>query len=951
MLGTSASVLFADISGFTPLSEALGRRGQAGTEELTAILNERFEAMIEQVHAFGGVVWKFGGDALTVLFPYEARSRRASTRRSVRCALEIARAFRDGEVETSGGRFALPARIGLAAGELGWTVVGDEGIRLEHVVAGDPIQLAARAQRRAAPGEVVLHESVSEWSGTIDRRWRRGSWFCVTGLRPAPATRRRQRLSPALLDDRLRRFLHPSVAARLELGPAGFVNEHRTVTVLFVGFGLGTGGPLDSVSGARLQSYLASVVDVLARYDAFLRQVEIGEKGSLFIACVGAPVKHEDDERRALACALDLLALAPRRSRIGVTTGRVYCGQVGSEARWEYAVIGDTVNLASRLQQAARAGEILVDGATRRAARGFRWSDVERLEVKGKSRPVPVRRLRGRAESARPPARARMPRLAGRERELSRARVLLELSRGGRGRVLCLTGEPGVGKSRLATELLRLAAAAGCLCLEGAARPYEASSYLAWRLPVYGLLGLDPSRPPRTLERALVPSLDSLAPRLAGLAPVLGPILNASLADTPTTATLDPQLRSEAARSLVLELLRACATAAPVCLLLDDCQWLDAPSAALLEHVGRSIARLPVLVVVVARPGTELLASLARLPYAEAIELGELDPQAAVEVVQAERQRLVGGADLPEVALERVVARAGGNPLFLQELVSFLARGGGSGTKEEAMPESVQSLVVARIDRLGEAEKLTLKVASVVGPDFSADWVAGGAPELGGSAAVAERLATLEAADFVVGGATPPGVARSLDYRFRHVLVQQAAYETLALATRGQVHGRIAEHVEAVAGDDADRYLDALAFHYGRSPNAAKQRLYFRRAGEAAQEAYDNDSAVGYFRRLLPLVEGTTRCEALVALGDVWQLTGRWNDAESVYREAFRKARRVRSEQHVADARAAIGQLLAFKTTTDEALDWLQSARESYERIGDEQGLGRVLEHLAITLL
>jgi class 3 adenylate cyclase/tetratricopeptide (TPR) repeat protein len=951
VFGTSGSVLFADISGFTALSEALGRRGSAGTEELTAILNERFAAMIEQAHALGGVVWKFGGDALTVLFPYDARSRRASTRRSLRCALEIARASRDGVVETAGGRFALPARIGLAAGRLGWTVVGDEEIRLEHVVAGDPIQLAARAQRSAAPGEVVLHESASEWCGTIDRRWRRGSWSCVTGLRPAPATRRRPRPSRALPGERLRRFLHPSIAARLELGPAGFVNEHRTVTVLFVGFGLGARGPLESAAGERLQSYLASVVDVLARYDAFLRQVEIGEKGSLFIACVGAPVKHDDDERRALACALDLLALAPRRSRIGVTTGRVYCGQVGSEARWEYAVIGDTVNLASRLQQAAAGGEILVDGATRRAARGFRWSGVERLDVKGKSRPVPVRRLRGRAERSGVPARARLPRLAGRRRELARGGELLDRSRGGRGRLVCLTGEPGVGKSRLATELLRLAAEAGFLCLDGAARPYEASSYLAWRRPVYGLLGLEPSRPPRTLPRAVVPGLESLAPRLTGLAPVLGPILNVSLADTETTATLDPELRSEAARSLVLELLRARASAAPVCLLLDDCQWLDAPSAALLEHVARSIARLPVLVVVVARPGTELLASLARLPHAEAIELGELDPQAAAEVAQAERQRLVGGVDLPEEALERIVARAGGNPLLLQELIAFLARGGGLGAKEEAMPDSVQSLVLARIDRLGEAEKLTLKVASVVGPDFSADWVAGGAPELGGSAAVGERLATLAADDFVVAGATPPGVARSLDYRFRHVLVQQAAYETLTLATRGEVHGRIAEHVEAAAGDDADRFLDAIAFHYGRSRNEDKQRLYFRRAGEAAQTAYDNDSAVGYFRRLLPLVEGTDRCETLLALGDVWQLTGRWNDAESVYREAFRRARRVRSEQHVADARAAIGELLSFTTTTGEALGWLGSAKESYERIGDERGLGRVLEHLAITLL
>jgi class 3 adenylate cyclase/predicted ATPase len=939
VVGGSASVLFADISGFTPLSEALGRRGPAGTEELTTILNGRFETMIELAEAFGGDVWKFGGDALTVLFPYEPRTRRPVTRRSVRCALEITRAFRDGDVATSAGRFSLPVRIGLAAGRVGWTVVGDEAIRLEHVVAGEPIQLAAQAQRRAAPGEVVAHGSATEWCGTIDGR-RRGNWCHVKQLQPTPPALRASRLpSPAPPGGLLRRFLHPSVAARLELGPAGFVNEHRTVTVLFVGF----------PAGDRLQPYLASVVDVLARYDAFLRQIEIGEKGSLFIACLGAPVKHEDDERRALACALDLLALAPRRTRIGVTTGRVFCGQVGCAARWEYALIGDTVNLASRLQQAAGPGEILVDGATRRAARGFRWSGVERLAVKGKSRTVPVRRVRGRG--AQRTGRADAPPLVGRDRELSRARALIELADGGRGRVLCVTGEPGVGKSRLAAAVRGLASGAGFQCLEGAARPYEAASYLAWRRPVHGLLELDPSSSSRSLARLLPSRLGDVAPGLAGLAPVLGPVLNLSLADTAATATLDPQLRSEAARSVVVDVLRARAASTPVCMLLDDCQWLDVPSAELLEHVARSIARLRVLVVVLVRPGSDVIEPLSRVPHAEVLELGELDPAAAVELAQGERARTRGDDEVSEDALRRVVDRAGGNPLFIQELVSFLARGGGGRRLGSALPESVESLVVARIDRLGEAEKLTLKVASVVGADFSADWVAGGAPELGGSGAVAEQLEALEAADLVVGGATPPGIARELDYRFRHVLVQEAAYGTLALATREQVHGRIADHVEEAAGADADRFLDVLAFHYGRSRNHDKQRVYFRRAGEAAQAAYDNVAAVGYFRRLLPLVEGTDRCETLVALGDVWQLTGRWDDAESAYREAFRRARRARSEGHVADARSALGQLLSFTTTTDEALEWLAAARESYERIGDVKGTARVLEHLAVTLL
>ena len=494
-----AVVLFIDVASFTPMSEALTSSGAYGTEELTRLLNGWFDTMVGLVSRHGGTVAEFAGDALTAVFRSDHRNRPATERRAVRCALSMqAEMARFRTVVTRAGSFELAMKAGLAAGPLLSTIMGDPDLRLASVLAGPALDRAARAERHALPGEVVVDHQLVRGGLDAEVRERRGRWSVVGGVRgevpPAPAV-----LHDALDEATARRlapFLHPAIAERLRSGRHDFVNEHRKVTVAFVGAPELTID--DPRSVAELQRFVAAAVRVIDRYGGHLRQVATGDKGALLVVCFGAPVSHEDDEERAVRCCLELLQLPGWSLRAGVTTGSVYCGEVGSNSRREYSVIGDSVNLASRLLQAARPGQLLIDRPTHERVREATVHDtLAPIRVKGKRGPVDVWAVHAvRDPRGAPPGPATAAPLLGRDGELARIHALAERARAGEGQVVRLTGEAGIGKSRLAADVVRMAEELGFASSAGVCRSHgTTTSYLVWRSIWSDLLELDTSRP------------------------------------------------------------------------------------------------------------------------------------------------------------------------------------------------------------------------------------------------------------------------------------------------------------------------------------------------------------------------------------------------------------------------------------------------------------------------
>ena len=975
-----AVALFVDISGFTAMSEALSKTGRDGSEEMTTALNGYFAPMIDLIQSYGGIVAKFGGDALTVLFPYNSASRQNAARRAAQCALDMQAAMpRYAAIPTHAGTFRLAMKAGLACGPVFCVTVGDSSLRLEYVVAGRVLDRCAEAQHFAEPGDVIIHNelialmSEAELTPTRDDRFSR-----LSGLsHPEPKTPLPPLAAAAPESSRqFTAYLHPVIAQRLEMGEAQFVNEHRIVTVLFVGFGEYDYDD-DPLAGIKLERYFAQVVQIINRYDGALNKIDMGDKGSKFIVLFGAPVAHEDDAERALRCALDLMAIADDAPalRIGITTASVYCGLVGGEARREYAVMGDGVNLAARLMQKAQAGQMLVDESTRHATPRhtltFKWAPLGPITIKGKAEPVETYELDGLGGGAAP----RLPEpqyalpMVGRQAELEVAQSKLAMALANRGQIIGITAEAGMGKSRLAAEIIRLASEYGMYGYGGACLSYGTkSNYLVWRDILRGLFGLDSSWSPEQqihhLEQELA-AVDRLAqatplqPRL----PLLSVALNLPIPDNDLTRPLDAKTRKSLLETLIVEYVRYHTTLAPMLLVIEDAHWIDPLSQDLLEAVGRHIQNLPALLLILYRPpemddsgGAIVSSRLSRvisLPHAAELRLAEFTPPEAEYLIALKLSQLFGPqANVPPTLLKQITKRAQGNPFYIDELINLIHDHNIDPEDTEALknlelPDSLHSLILSRLDQLDERAKTTIKVASVMGRLFKADWLWRVYPELGTPEEVRSHLTRLSRLDLTPLDKPDP----ELEYLFKHIVTRDVAYESLAVATRTMLHeqvGRFLEHLYtgSFGVQEVVAHLDLLAYHYGLSKNVDKQREYFRKAGEAAQAAYANEAAIHHFRQLLPLLNDDEKIPILLKLGQVLELVGEWDEAEGACRQALELSTKSDDLKSQTLSQQALGNLLERQGDHDAALEWLKQSRAGFTQLGDSAGVSDVLEDI-----
>jgi class 3 adenylate cyclase/tetratricopeptide (TPR) repeat protein len=925
-----AVVLFADVAGFTAMSEALCASGRRGTEELNRRLNVYFGQLIERVVGYGGSVVRFAGDAVLAVFPGDC------ARPAVQCALDM-------QGVPSGSELTM--KVGLAAGAVSGMVLGDPDLRLEYVIMGDAVDLAVAAEHVGAPGEVLVDQDLLDACQGIETGDRRGRVHLVTRLDPpvvAPPAPPQEPV-PDAVTARLAPFLHRPIAARLLAGRRGLVNEHRNVSVGFVAAPAWTTG--------RFQRYAAEAVRVIHRHGGHLLQVDTSDKGNLLVVCFGAPIGHEDDQERAVRCCLDLLGLAGAPLRAGLTTASAYCGEVGSGLRREYLVMGDSVNLAARLMQAAAPGQLLVDRRTHdRVAESLVAQALPPVSVKGKAAPVPVWAVRAVAERGNRVERTG-EQLVGRGPELDRLRALVGRAATGQGRLVAITGEAGAGKSRLAAEAVRIATEAGFVPYPGAANARElGTSYLGWRPIWRRLLGVADDQPAAVQQIQLREQIATLDGGSTQRAPLIAPVVNIPMPDTELTAGLDPSTRSDALRVLLADVLRGRVAAGPAVIVFEDCHWMDPASAGLLGFLAGVLADLPILLIVTARPeGTAALEPLTGLGHYSELALRELSAADAERLVAGRLRRRYGDdAALSAELLGALVARGAGNPFYLEELVSLVHdRGLDPGDPEAVaaieLPDTLRSLLIARLDRLDEGEQAAIKVASVIGQAFPASWVWGAYPELGGPDVVRAHLDRLDRLDLTPLLRTEP----EPEYAFRHVLTQEAAYDTLTFAMRAQLHESVGEFIERTYGSDLVPHVEALASHYGRTGNTAKQRIWFRAAGDAARSAFANEAAIGHYQRLLALLPAEQRGEVLVQLGTVWHLTGQWTDAQGAYREAIRLAEAAGDLAIVAQSQRDLGVLCTYRRAYVDAVGWLTKAGAEFERLEDLPGVASTLDRLS----
>jgi adenylate cyclase len=672
-------------------------------------------------------------------------------------------------------------------------------------------------------------------------------------------------------------------------------SDRRPVTVLFadlVGFTALSEG-LDAEDVRAIQADLFREMSAsIERYEGFVEKFV----GDAVMAVFGAPIAHEDDPERGLRAALMMrervAALNLRWERrlgrplalhIGVNTGPVVAGRIGATADAAYAVTGDTVNTASRLQSAAPSGEILIGDATYQLTHhAFAFAPREEIPLKGKSEPVGVHRVLGPLGA---PRSARgleglglAAALVGRERELRRMDAAFDDMQAGRAQVLSLIGEPGAGKSRLQREFFARLEAAGRL--EGTTIRRAACSALgeqtygavaALLRDAYGVAHDDSVEIARSKLTAGLETLGVDAQDRAAMVAALARVFGLEHDDARIRHLEPEQLKRQIFLATYALVERRLATGALV-LVVEDLHWADAASIELLGVVADRLADRRLLLLLMYRPTLEPDAlGTSRAPHT-AIEVLPLSRSHSEDLLAA----WFGNSThlFPEHLRLQILERAGGNPLYLEEVVRALVAAGvlvreglewrcTAAAATAQVPATLHGLLLARLDRLDAVERRVIQEAAVIGPRFEVSLLKAASAE---PVAVDAALDALAGADLVTPGP---------DHQFRHGLLQEIVYQNILVARRTELHTRVATALEAQGGADGPDSLErlvALGHHWALGADKRRGARYLMSAGDWARGMYANADAILHYQRVLDALDD---CDAPAAEIEAEQLVAR----------------------------------------------------------------------------
>jgi predicted ATPase len=641
---------------------------------------------------------------------------------------------------------------------------------------------------------------------------------------------------------------------------------------------------------------------------------------------------------QAIEKDLNLLAITPR---IGVSTGVVYAGLIGSSERREYTVMGPVVNLAARLMSAAADGELLLSNAIRRKVSPFfEIADRGEITMKGKAEPVPVYSIVGRRAQPEPirGIRGLHSPLVGRDTERQRVRILAENAQSGRGSILSIIGEAGLGKSCLINELRSEVAMAGWLCLESHCLSYRQNvSYSAFTEIMHGALGIVASDGEIEAWAKLRRRVDELLlPEIAeDVLPYLAHFLSLPLSDTQAervTYLEGAALQRQVIRAVAV-LLEQLARQQPLLLILDDLHLADSASLSLLERVLVSAERVPILICLLYRPeqtqGIWTFRQAAARNYPQHYTEIFLQP---LDVQHGEDQQLVcnllGLESLPPALAQRI-GWAEGNPFYIEEIIRTLIDGGTivrvdqrwqlAGEIEwEAVPDTLQGIIMARIDRLMGAARRTLQLASVVGRTFSYLTLNSLAHAAGLAAQLDINLAALQRAELIREQKRTP----ELEYGFAQAMLHDVAYESLPIRDRRVYHRLVGRQIEeGHSEDEREEVYEVLAHHYSLSDDRAAALSYLIKAGDKTRLAYANKEAIHFYRQAKALAEqfGTPCDKAATAegLGKVMYHTGEYDEALAQFARALQYSQEA---TQVADLHWRMGMVYEKRGGYGEAL-------------------------------
>ncbi|MGH2671539.1 MAG: adenylate/guanylate cyclase domain-containing protein, partial [Actinomycetota bacterium] len=914
----AGTVVFVDISGFTSMSERLARRGKVGAEEVTDVLGAVFSRLLSVAYGNGGGLIKFGGDALLLLFTGEDHPGKAA-----RAAIAMRRTLREiGRIDTSAGKIALRMSVGIHSGTFHFFLVGDS--HKELILTGPAASQTVLMESTATAGEILVSRDTA---GALPAK--------TLGLPKGEGVLLRREPSGLPLDvveteapltgvDVLSCI---PVSLRDHLLSGAIEPEHRNVTVAFVHFD-GTDrlvreqGPEAVAFG--LEELMTGVQRSAEKHAVTVLGTDIDHDGGKIILLAGAPQAQGDDEERLLLSLRSILDAEPSLPvRVGVNKGPVFAGDIGPPFRRTYTVMGDAVNLAARVMGMAVPGQILATGPVLDASTvAFNALALEPFTVKGKRDPVHAFMV-GRPTGTKPKDVSREFPLVGRDAEMEAIRrALLELRAGrgaGRGSVIELVGDAGMGKTRLLSEFR--AEAPDLPQLVSGCALYEASvPYRPFRRLFRLLLGVASAHDTSLLAERLREVVEVRAPELLPWLPLLATVADVDVPTTPEVDDLGEGFKKAKVEEVTTEFL-ARLVGEPTLVAIEDVHWMDEASADLLRHIAGRISDLRWLVCVTRR-NEETGFVVPEAPRCTSLRLTALSEDSV--------SHLIGIATEDAPLLPHEVRELGdlsaGNPLFLQELLHAASRAGSI----HDLPDSIEGMVTAQIDRLSGVDRRILRYAAVLGTSFDEGLLAA---LLDGEEAAIDGGTWWRLRDFVADEG-------QRTYRFHHALMRDAAYEGLPYRRRRELHARVGAAILRAAEPDVDEQAELLSTHFFLAGEFEPAWRFSRIAAERAASVYANLEASRFYKRAIDAARRLGLGEDEIVrfyedLGDVYERAGLYPEAGKAYAEA----RRLSRQDPVAGARLMLKRArIEDKGGRPSAgLAWLSRAMHALDQVREPE--------------
>lgn len=839
-----AKTLFLDISGFTSMTERLMLEGKEGAEILSIIINKIFEPVIQSIYNHNGFVATFGGDAFTAIFTQED-----SALESACCALEILQIFKDiGKQQTKFGLFDLKVKIGLSAGAVEYRLIDNQN-QMSYFFRGEAINNCAEAEHRAQVSQIVADGNfIKELSDnsveyiTID-----SSFYRITASSQADSPNNSVK-GESITKEILREFIPDQV---LSLNQDG---EFRDAVSIFISF-------KEFAESTDVNLLIKKTIFKANSFGGYFNRVSFGDKGGMMLVLFGMPRSYENNLVRALDFSLELQQEYKEIIRIGLNSGTAYAGFIGSSIIAEYTAYGDIVNQAARFMSATNWGAIWLSEKTAHKVDGlYKFSDLGKMNFKGKSEAIAVYELIGKNDNLE--LSYFSGEMIGRKAELSALTGFAEPLKSGKfAGIFSVFAEAGMGKSRLIFEFVKNKDAVETLFLQSdsvlkmSLNPFK---YLLHNYfnqnkavnseekknnfeAVFNLLLLILNK---SLDERTIQIINELVRTKSILAAQVEVYYENSLYEQ-----LDAKTRFDNTIYAYKEFFKALALFKPVIIQLEDIHWLDDDSHKLIQILCRAIEDYPILIIATSRlndDGTQPALKVDPDIRQQVILLNKFGQDCATDFINIQ---LEGKADPQLITL--ISTKAEFNPFFIEQTILYLKENNlliknndhfTLKSDQIAIPESVNALIISRIDRLAGELKEIVQLASVFGREVELkvlllmiDLYQSNLNR----AQIGELLEKIEDEQLWHKFA-------EIKYIFKHALLNEAAYEMQLKSRLRELHRLAAMSIEQLHLNDEDKFYE-LATHYDKAEILDKAIVYYEQAGKWLKKSYQNKKAIECF--------------------------------------------------------------------------------------------------------